>query len=468
MEATTARILDRRRMLKKTGKYRLAIRVTFDRKPVPFPLDLYVLEEDFKKLPSPRLGKELAEIRDKFIEEENRAKEIIRNIGTFTFDAFREEFYKNNIAYKRKKARQREALLVQAEKETRILPSPQEGRNKKYGKRKYDRIRSNINYEQWGPLAVAFGEYIKLLEAQERIGSSESYFSAIINLLKFKKSLRFEDITVKFLYEYEQWMVAQGNSYTTVGIYTRCIRCIFNNHIADGLLPARYYPFGKRKYRIPKGANIKKSLELLEIKKIYDYQPDPANKNEGYARDMWLFGYFCNGINPMDIAHLKYGNIDDDFIIIKREKTKFTTRSNPKNILIPIIEETQDIIDRWGNADKDADNYIFPILTPGLSAHRRRELVQDFTGIINDWMKHITEKAGITKKVTTITWRHSYATTLKRSGASTEFIQESLGHTDVRTTENYLDSFELEIKKRFSRHLTAFKQIREEPVLENA
>ena len=189
MEATTARILDRRRILKKNAKYRLAIRVTFDRKHVPFPLDLYVSEEDFKKLSSPRLGKELAEIRDKFIEEENRAREIIRNIGTFAFDAFREEFHKNNITYKRKKTRQREALIAQTEKEAPISPSPLEGRNRKYGKRKYDHIRSNINYEQWGPLAIAFGEYIKLLEAQERIGSSESYFTALMSLLKFKKKL---------------------------------------------------------------------------------------------------------------------------------------------------------------------------------------------------------------------------------------------------------------------------------------
>lgn len=122
MKATTARILDRRRMLKKTGKYRLAIRVTFDRKPVPFPLDLYASEEDSKKLSSPRLGKELAEIRDKFVEEENRAKEIICNIGTFTFDAFREEFYKNNIAYKRKKARQREALIIRPNRCLMKLP----------------------------------------------------------------------------------------------------------------------------------------------------------------------------------------------------------------------------------------------------------------------------------------------------------------------------------------------------------
>ncbi|MBN8857819.1 MAG: tyrosine-type recombinase/integrase [Sphingobacteriales bacterium] len=47
--------------------------------------------------------------------------------------------------------------------------------------------------------------------------------------------------------------------------------------------------------------------------------------------------------------------------------------------------------------------------------------------------------------------RHSYATTLKHSGARTEFIQESLGHTDVRTTENYLDISVSRYMPKFSR-----------------
>jgi integrase len=254
-------------------------------------------------------------------------------------------------------------------------------------------------------------------------------------------------------------MLSTGKSLTTIGIYMRNLRCIFNNQIAEELLAQKYYPFGKRKYQIPTGVNVKKALELADIKKIYDYNPDPANKNEGYARDMWLFGYFSNGINPKDIAYLTYRNIDGDFIIIKREKVKFTRRSNPKNILIPINEEMQAIIDRWGNQDKTPDNFIFPVLMHGLSAHRRRDLVQGFIRIINDWMKIIAEKTGITKKVTTMTYRHSYATILKRSGASTEFIQESLGHTDIRTTENYLDSFDLNVKKKYSHVLTAFKNI---------
>jgi site-specific recombinase XerD len=46
--------------------------------------------------------------------------------------------------------------------------------------------------------------------------------------------------------------------------------------------------------------------------------------------------------------------------------------------------------------------------------------------------------------VITHTARHSYATVLKRSGANISYISESLGHSNLKTTENYLASFEKE------------------------
>jgi site-specific recombinase XerD len=52
--------------------------------------------------------------------------------------------------------------------------------------------------------------------------------------------------------------------------------------------------------------------------------------------------------------------------------------------------------------------------------------------------------------------RHSFSTVLKRSGASIEFISESLGHSNLKTTENYLDSFEDETRKKYSDVLTNF------------
>jgi site-specific recombinase XerD len=57
-------------------------------------------------------------------------------------------------------------------------------------------------------------------------------------------------------------------------------------------------------------------------------------------------------------------------------------------------------------------------------------------------MKRIAEDQKINKDVTTYFARHSFATILKNSGVSVEFISEALGHSDIKTTKNYLASFE--------------------------
>lgn len=53
--------------------------------------------------------------------------------------------------------------------------------------------------------------------------------------------------------------------------------------------------------------------------------------------------------------------------------------------------------------------------------------------------------------------RHTFSTILKRSGASTEFIGEALGHSSKKTTESYLDSFEQDAQKEFAKKLLEFK-----------
>jgi site-specific recombinase XerD len=49
--------------------------------------------------------------------------------------------------------------------------------------------------------------------------------------------------------------------------------------------------------------------------------------------------------------------------------------------------------------------------------------------------------------------RHSYATIMKRSGASIAYIAESLGHRNLKTTEIYLEYFEAEQRTRNAQNL---------------
>lgn len=59
----------------------------------------------------------------------------------------------------------------------------------------------------------------------------------------------------------------------------------------------------------------------------------------------------------------------------------------------------------------------------------------------NRWLRKIGQRVGI-EHLTTYVARHTFATVLKRSGVNIAIISESLGHSDLSTTQIYLDSFE--------------------------
>ena len=114
----------------------------------------------------------------------------------------------------------------------------------------------------------------------------------------------------------------------------------------------------------------------------------------------------------------------------------------------------QQIIDKWGN-HKRTDSYIFTFLSDKLTPEVEMRLVKNATSLINKKMRAIGKDLGY-GVISTYTARHSFATVLKRSGANTAFIGESLGHTDLKTTENYLDSFEDDTRLKNASQLTNF------------
>lgn len=306
-----------------------------------------------------------------------------------------------------------------------------------------------------GTINASFIDYAKELRKEERIGTAVTYECAQKSLDKFFKDAKFTDVTPEFLNKYEKMMRNNGNSVTTVGIYLRSLRTLFNISIGDGSIPKEAYPFGKKKYEIPTANNTKKALALKDIASIYYYK---GNEIQTKYKSYWLFLYLCNGINVKDMCLLKYSNIKGDILELERAKTVRTKRKI-EPIRISLNEDILQIIEQYGNTKQDKDTYIFPTLTRGLTPKRERELIQQFTKVINSHMKNIAKKLDITCDVRTYAARHSFATILQRSGASTEFISEALGHSEFKTTQNYLAGFEDETKKETTKALTAFKSL---------
>ncbi|HUZ57859.1 MAG TPA: site-specific integrase [Hanamia sp.] len=305
-------------------------------------------------------------------------------------------------------------------------------------------------------LQSAFDSYISELRENGQIGTAASYSCASVSLHKYKVGLKFEHLTPEFLRSYERWFVGNGNSITTVGIYLRSLRAVVNVAIQQGMMSNTDYPFGKRKYIIPTGRNIKKALTLEEIAKIYNYVTEPGSVND-MCRDYWIFIYLCNGLNVKDLCLLKYKNIEGDFIVFNRAKTIRTRRSNPEPIRIAIKEDVKRIMAKWGQHQFSPDTYIFPYLKIGMTPQKQRNKIDLLIHLINEHMKQIALELGIHKPITTYYARHSFATILKNSGVSTEFISEALGHTSLETTKNYLAGFEQDAIRKTTDVLTSFK-----------
>ncbi|SJZ85771.1 tyrosine-type recombinase/integrase [Sediminibacterium ginsengisoli] len=441
MSVTYVIRLDERK-IKLDQTYPVKLWVTFQRRALSYTTKISLSKADYSKLSASNLRNELKEVRDKIHKLEMDLDEYIRELGEFSFEIFEMNFVsRNSLLIYRSAKKSTPAQLPQHfdfqpfEKKFRIL--------KEDGAKKDNLLGGYVTYVS------------ELLQAQSP-KTADLYQTAYYSLFSFKGNLRLASITKQYLKEYDAWMRNKQLSRTTIGMYLRTLRKIFNNAIDNGIFSKKDYPFGRNKYIIPSGRNVKKALDKSLLAGIYYY--NPVSEREWFARDTWLFLYFGNGMNPKDMALLKYKNIDDGFLVFDRSKIETTAKEQSKPVSVFITEEISNIINRWGNRKISNETYIFPVLKDGMNSLEQMTAIQYFVKATNYWMKDIFSNLGYNKKSTTVVARHSFSTHMLHNGASKELIQESLGHLNIKTTENYLGSFEKPVVREFAEKMMSFKR----------
>lgn len=314
----------------------------------------------------------------------------------------------------------------------------------------FDTLNSRLGKATGDTVNNALRAKINSLDDEGRIGSMMLYQQTLRITEEFAgTNIPFSSITVQWLRKCEQFWLQTKNQ-TTTGMHFRNIRTIINEARKAGVIKETQYPFGKDRFEIKTGEAHKKALSIKQIKDIFNYS-DGKETTDKY-RDLWIFIYLCNGINVADLIRLKYTNIIDGEIFFVRQKTERTVKSR-KEIRVIITAELQAIIDRWGIPNQS--DFIFPYLKGKETPLERKNIGKDLTKRINKRMKLIGEALSI-GKITTYTARHSFATVLKRGGANIAYISESLGHSDLKTTEAYLASFEREDREKNANLLINF------------
>jgi integrase len=303
----------------------------------------------------------------------------------------------------------------------------------------------DLSLEHW------FKEYGKLLEFQGREGSRISYNTTYNSLIRFKKDLKLTDITKEFLEDYETHMTGLGKSSSTIGIYLRHLRAIINRAIKKGILKQENYPF--KGFEIPATRNIKKALTDEQLQLLLNHTP--SDEKQARALDFWVFSYLCNGMNFTDIAHLAPININGNFLHFIRRKTIRTKKKDLRPIKVALHPKALGIVNKYKNTDPK-NPFLFPVLEAGLSAKTTKHRIQKFIKQVNEEMDKIRKELKFENKVGTYVARHSFSSRLMRKGASTQYIKDSLGHSTVAVTENYLGDFADNVKQEYTNFLTDF------------
>jgi integrase/recombinase XerD len=402
----TAYLILATRHKKKSGRYPVKVRVVFQSVPKDFKTGIDLTEEEYRNSIVERPKGDFKKTGIKLSALKVKAQQTLEKIDIFTFTKFENAFYTTT------------------------------------------KSASNI----W----PFFEEYIEILNSEGRLKTRDSYITSLNSFKAFKSTLGFYDVSTDYLKKYEKWMLNKGNSKTTVGIYTRNLRSIYNYGISEQVIKKdENYPFGRRKYVIPAGGNTKKALRQEEVSLIYNYKAVPYSW-EDKAKDFWMFSYLCNGINFKDIALIKNKFIDGDMLRFVRAKTENSNREDEVIISCFINDMIKNIITKWRSTNHFKDEYLFTILQKGDDLEVQMKKVAQFIKNTNKYIRRICLKIGIDKDVTTYYGRHSAATIMKKSGANIEQIREALGHQSSSTTQKYLDSFDDESKRELSKSLSSF------------
>jgi len=289
-----------------------------------------------------------------------------------------------------------------------------------------------------------------------KLTTATNYEYSLKSLIEFSntETLYFKSITVQWLKDYQFHMESKGRSRTTIGMYLRNFKAIFNSAISDGLIKQDIYPFGKGKYQIPTSKKAKTAISAQELKILL--HGEPKTKEQEKAKAFWFFSYACNGMNVKDIADIKYKDfIDEDTFFYYRNKIRDTDVDH-KPIIIYLNPFTKDVIKKYGNKKVNQETLLFPIIAPDYNQEQIDSAVNNFNRFISQHMKKYAQSLELDIKINSKIARHTFATNLIRKGAGMELAQESLGHTNIKTTKSYFAGFADDQKRDIANKMMDF------------
>lgn len=264
----------------------------------------------------------------------------------------------------------------------------------------------------------------EVMNSSLKNSTKRNHLSTLILLQEFKKDIVFSDLTFEFISSFEYFLQLKGYHINTIAKHMKHLKRHVNIAINKEYIEIQKYAF--RKYKIKTIENKHTHLVPEELERLENLILSDRYVKLQKSLDAFLFCCYA-GMRYSDFINLSSENIVDinqeTWLIYKSVKTGTEVRL-PLYLLfsgkgITILNKYKDNLEDFFHL-RDNSN-------------------------INKDLIIITRLAGLSKRISFHTARHTNATLLIYNGINITTVQKLLGHKSVKTTQIYTNVMDMTI-----------------------
>ncbi len=315
-------------------------------------------------------------------------------------------------------------------------------------------VKSNQNIAPSSPTSVLNKAIMDFLEYCE-IGKNQSrntimaYYRYLDKFKKFAAANNIKnpkDITLEKVKQYRLYLNRLVNAngqelkMITQNYHLIALRA-FLKYLAKQDIPT----LAPERIELPKNPQRQvEFLELDELERLFSAIKQEKEEIQRLRDDALVRTLFSTGLRVSELASLKKDSINLD-------RKEFTVRGKGSKLrLVFLSEDAAETIKKYLAKRKDSSKALFVgHSTIGQSVEKQidshsvspKDKLDKAPGLTVRQIQRIIKKycrlAGIVKKVSPHTLRHSFATDLLQNGADIRSVQTLLGHASITTTQIY-------------------------------
>ncbi len=258
-----------------------------------------------------------------------------------------------------------------------------------------------------------------------------NHLSTLDLLKEFKKDMTFSDLTFDLISSFDSFLQSKGYHVNTIAKHMKHLKRYTNVAINKDLIDIQRYAF--RKYKIKSIDSRHSHLSIDELECLEKLSLEGKHARLYQTLDAFLFCCYV-GLRYSDFTHLTPENLIEidrnQWLVLKSIKTRIEVRL-PIYLLfdgkgVKILNKYRDNLPGFFNL-RDNSN-------------------------INKELLLIAKAAGINKRISFHTARHTNATLLIYSGVNITTVQKLLGHKSVKTTQVYTNIMDTTIVRDLALH----------------